>query len=201
LRSMKPLKSPHPCESRVPPTRPDHPVQSATAVRPNALRRRTALLGIIAIAIFLGDLAVAALLHFLLPSTLLLSHHLVDALAVSALLLPVIVWSLRKNSDCSTLQRRHDALSIQTAEFERLAMVAQRTTNAVVITDADYGGNRTLYLVHDHDGRDLLLDYAERTLQHLHRLWGREVALESFVNGKKVLLTYSDQGFGNKPVK
>jgi stage V sporulation protein R len=82
-----------------------------------------------------------------------------------------------------------------------LKSVGTGTIPVIKITDADYSGNRTLYLVHDHDGRDLLLEYAERTLQHLHRLWGREVGLETFVNGKKVLLTYSDQGFGNKPVK
>ena len=35
----------------------------------------------------------------------------------------------------------------------------------------------------------------------MHRLWGREVVLETFINGKKMLLTYADQGFGNKPVK
>jgi len=82
-----------------------------------------------------------------------------------------------------------------------LKSVGTGTIPVIKITDADYGGNRTLYLVHEHDGRDLLLEYAERTLQHLHRLWGREVGLETFVNGKKVLLTYSDTGFGNKPVK
>ena len=70
-----------------------------------------------------------------------------------------------------------------------LKSVGTGTIPVIKITDADYGGNRTLSLVHDHDGRDLLLEYAERTLQHLHRLWGREVVLETFVNGKKMLLT------------
>jgi stage V sporulation protein R len=66
------------------------------------------------------------------------------------------------------------------------------------ITDADFGGNRTLLLAHEHDGRDLLLEYAERTLAYLHRLWGREVALESSVNGKKTLLRYGDDGLTTK---
>ena len=82
-----------------------------------------------------------------------------------------------------------------------LKSIGTGTIPVIKITDADFGGNRTLYLVHDHDGRDLLLDYAERTLHHLHKLWGREVALETFINGKKTMLTYSDQGFGNKAVK
>lgn len=55
----------------------------------------------------------------------------------------------------------------------------------IKIDDADFGGKRTLYLKHEHDGRDLQLEYAERTLEHLKKLWGREVILETSVNGRK----------------
>jgi len=79
--------------------------------------------------------------------------------------------------------------------------VGTGTIPVIKITDADFGGNRTLYMVHEHDGRDLLLEYAERTLQHLHRLWGREVALESLVDGKKTLLAFGDHGFAAKPAR
>jgi stage V sporulation protein R len=82
-----------------------------------------------------------------------------------------------------------------------LKSIGTGTIPVIKITDADFGGNRTLYMVHEHDGRDLLLEYAERTLQHLHRLWGREVALETFINSKKTLLTFSDQGFTTKTLK
>lgn len=58
----------------------------------------------------------------------------------------------------------------------------------IKIEDADFGEKRTLYLKHEHDGRDLQLEYAEKTLQHLHALWEREVVLESSVNGKSSLL-------------
>src|SRR5262249_30140539 len=66
---------------------------------------------------------------------------------------------------------------------------------------ADHGGSRTLLLSHAHDGRDLQLDYAERTLGFVHRLWGRDVLLETSVNGKKTALTYSDRGFAAKTLK
>ncbi|MBM4243649.1 MAG: SpoVR family protein [Deltaproteobacteria bacterium] len=79
--------------------------------------------------------------------------------------------------------------------------VGTGTIPVIKITDADFGGNRTLYMVHEHDGRDLLLEYAERTLQHLHRLWGREVALESLIDGKKTLLAFGDHGFAAKPAR
>lgn len=58
----------------------------------------------------------------------------------------------------------------------------------IKVDDGDFGGKRTLYLRHYHDGRDLQLDYAERTLRHVQALWQREVVLETIVNGKKSLL-------------
>jgi stage V sporulation protein R len=58
----------------------------------------------------------------------------------------------------------------------------------IFVTDADHGGTRTLYLKHEHDGRDLQLDYAERTIQHINQLWGKECVLETIVNGRKSVL-------------
>jgi stage V sporulation protein R len=71
----------------------------------------------------------------------------------------------------------------------------------IKIEDADHNHSRVLYLKHYHDGRDLQLEYAERTLAYLHQLWGHEVVLETAVNGKKALLAYSDKGFSTKPLK
>jgi stage V sporulation protein R len=71
----------------------------------------------------------------------------------------------------------------------------------IQVEDADFGGTRTLLLSHGHDGRDLQLENAERTLGYVHRLWGREVALETLMNGKKALLTYGDKGFSAKAAK
>lgn len=56
------------------------------------------------------------------------------------------------------------------------------------IEDANFGRNRTLYLKHYHDGRDLLLEYAEHTLRHLKALWENDVALETQLNGKASVL-------------
>lgn len=79
-----------------------------------------------------------------------------------------------------------------------LQNIGMGTTPVIRITDADSGGNRTLYLVHEHDGRDLLVEYAEKTLLHLHTLWGREIALETVINGKKMVLGYGEQGFSSR---
>lgn len=71
----------------------------------------------------------------------------------------------------------------------------------IKIEDADHNHSRTLYMKHYHDGRDLQLEYAERTLAYIHQLWRHEVVLETAVNGKKALLSYSDKGFATKPLK
>ncbi len=59
----------------------------------------------------------------------------------------------------------------------------------IKIEDADFGKKqRTLYLKHYHEGRELQLEYAERTLRHIGALWEREVVLESTLSGKRSLL-------------
>ena len=78
--------------------------------------------------------------------------------------------------------------------------VGMGTVPTIQIEDADYNNNRALFLKHDHDGRDLQLEYAEKTLQYLHQLWGREVALESEINGRKSLLCLADGKFSVKPL-
>ena len=70
----------------------------------------------------------------------------------------------------------------------------------IKVEDADFAGGRTLLLRHYHDGRDLDLASAEKTLEHAFRLWGRPVLLESVIEGKALTLSYDDTGFGSKPV-
>jgi stage V sporulation protein R len=71
----------------------------------------------------------------------------------------------------------------------------------IKVEDADFGQNRTLYLKHNHDGRDLQLEYAEKTLAYLARLWGRECVLETTLQGKRSLLCYNERGFSMRALK
>ena len=68
------------------------------------------------------------------------------------------------------------------------------TVPVIKVEDADFRNNRTLLLKHYHDGRDLHLEYAEKTLEYVGQLWGREVALETIINDRKAHLCFS----GNK---
>jgi stage V sporulation protein R len=78
--------------------------------------------------------------------------------------------------------------------------VGTGTIPVIKVEDADYNNNRGLFIKHGHDGRDLQLEYAEKTLQYLRQLWGREVILETTVNDKKSLLCFSDDKLTIKPV-
>lgn len=59
----------------------------------------------------------------------------------------------------------------------------------IVVEDGDYHGRRELYLRHYHDGRDLDLPYAERTLRYIHSLWNHPVHLETKEQGRSCILS------------
>ena len=60
----------------------------------------------------------------------------------------------------------------------------------IVVEDADYRGNRELFLKHVFEGQELDIGYADKTLRQLYVLWGRTVHLETVMDGKRVLLSY-----------
>jgi len=79
-----------------------------------------------------------------------------------------------------------------------LRNVGMSSVPVIQVEDADFGGARALLLAHAHDGRDLQLEDAEKTLAYVHRLWGHEVVLDTTVDGKHVHLTYGERGFTSK---
>jgi stage V sporulation protein R len=64
----------------------------------------------------------------------------------------------------------------------------------ILVEDGDYRHNGELYLGHVYDGQDLDDKYAEKTLEYVHRLWGRPVHLRTSFEGEGVVFTYD----GNK---
>jgi len=79
-----------------------------------------------------------------------------------------------------------------------ISNVGMSTVPFIRVSDADFGGKRALYLVHAHDGRDLQLEHAEKTLAYVHQLWQREVVLETVIGNKNTLLIRNDRGFSTK---
>ena len=70
--------------------------------------------------------------------------------------------------------------------------VGTGTIPVIKVEDSDYKNNRTLLLKHEHDGRDLQLDYAEKTMKYLQQLWGYDVAMETVIDGNPTFLSFSD---------
>jgi stage V sporulation protein R len=60
----------------------------------------------------------------------------------------------------------------------------------ILVEDGDYKHNGELYLAHVYDGQDLDAKYAEKTLEYIHRLWGRPVHLQTNFEGEGVVFTY-----------
>jgi len=73
--------------------------------------------------------------------------------------------------------------------------VGTATIPVIKVEDSDYLNNRTLLLKHHHDGRDLQLEYAEKTLKYVQQLWGRDVVMETVIGDRTTLLTFSDGKF------
>jgi stage V sporulation protein R len=80
-----------------------------------------------------------------------------------------------------------------------LADLADHGTPSMVALDADYEGHRELYLQHEWSGRPLDLFYARKTLEHIYRLWGRRVWLETKDEDDDSLLLSYDAKHGHLP--
>jgi len=76
-----------------------------------------------------------------------------------------------------------------------LKNVGMSTVPVIRIMDADYQHNRVLLLKHEHDGRSLQPEYLEKTLAYVHRLWGRQVLLETLMKEKPAIFSYDENGF------
>jgi stage V sporulation protein R len=118
--------------------------------------------------------------------------------------------SLMRELDLFRYEPKGDDLVVSTVADEEgwrevketlLKNVGMASIPVIRVEDADYNHNRTLHLSHAHDGRDLQLEYAEKTLSYVQRLWGRDVVLETSVNGKRTLLSYGERGFSAKAAK
>lgn len=60
----------------------------------------------------------------------------------------------------------------------------------ITVEDGNYLRNGELYLKHHFEGLELDVKYVEKTLPHLHQLWGRTVHIETEIEDKGVLFTY-----------
>jgi stage V sporulation protein R len=65
----------------------------------------------------------------------------------------------------------------------------------IVVADGDYKDNRELYLKHLYEGTELDRRYAEKTLEHVYKLWGKTVYLETMVDEEKTVWSFDGEDF------
>lgn len=96
-----------------------------------------------------------------------------------------------------------DELKIVETDWEKIrdSLVASMTNFGnpyIVVEDADYHRNRELYLKHMYEGIELDIDYAEKTLPYVYKLWGRTVHLETVVDNSTVVIVYDGEKITHK---
>lgn len=112
-----------------------------------------------------------------------------------SLLRNYLTKELVEDLDLYLYERRGDELVVAEKDFEKVrdtlvASLENRGHPTIVVADGDYRGNRELLLRHEYAGQGLDLPYAEKALEHVHRLWGRRVHIETRVEDKPLLLSY-----------
>ncbi len=63
----------------------------------------------------------------------------------------------------------------------------------IEVVDGDYNGNLELFLRHRYETAELDLKYARKVLEHVHRLWGRPVHVETVIEDETTALHYDGE--------
>ena len=80
-------------------------------------------------------------------------------------------------------------------------MLSNRGDPRIAVTDGNHANRGELELTHQHEGMDLQLDWAEPTLGHIARIWGRPAHLVSEVDGERVLMHHDGETFEAEGLK
>lgn len=71
-----------------------------------------------------------------------------------------------------------------------LQMLASRGTPRIYVIDANANNRGELRLMHEHEGLDIQLDWANQTLGNLSRLWGRPVHLDTLLDKRPITVSH-----------
>ena len=94
-----------------------------------------------------------------------------------------------------TVSRTSDEENWRQVKETLIRNTGMNSIPVIKIVDSDYRANRHLLMRHEYDGRELQLEYAERTLRYVYDLWGRPVHLETKLDGTNRLLGFDGDSF------
>jgi stage V sporulation protein R len=103
-----------------------------------------------------------------------------------------------KKGELNVVQKIADQEGWRDVKETLIKNIGMNAVPMIKVEDGDFGHNHTLYLIHDHDGRDLHLEYAKKTLSHIKYLWQGNIVLETAISEKRHMLVYDDDGFSKK---
>ena len=83
-----------------------------------------------------------------------------------------------------------DSREFEDVKKQLLMMLATRGTPRVYVVDANHANRGELRLVHQHEGADIQLDWAQVTMGNLQAVWGRPVHLDTLLEGKPMRLSH-----------
>jgi stage V sporulation protein R len=115
----------------------------------------------------------------------LLRNYLTEELCED---LDLFVYELVDDEEWTVSEKRWERVRDQ--------MVANLTNFGfpyIEVVDGDYDRNRELYLRHRFEGVELDLKYARKVLEHVYKLWGRPVHLETRVEEESLVLHFDGQ--------
>src|SRR5690606_27792725 len=90
---------------------------------------------------------------------------------------------------------RRGGFEVASREFHKvkqklLAQLTNAGNPVIVAQNANYGNRGELLLKHEHHGVDLRIDYAERVLEALVRVWKRPVLVATIFDEKPILVRF-----------
>ncbi|QKG83924.1 SpoVR family protein [Kroppenstedtia pulmonis] len=103
---------------------------------------------------------------------------------------------LTEEMDLYIFQRKGAEWTVTDKEWQKVReqLIASRVNGGypyIVVEDGDYQDKGELYLRHRFEEMELDIKYVEKTLPHVHALWGRPVHIETVVENRPVLFTYN----------
>jgi stage V sporulation protein R len=110
---------------------------------------------------------------------------------------------LVEDLDLYVYRREDDELVIADKDWEavRDRLVTDLTGYGfpiIVAVDGDYEGRRELFLRHEWTGKPLDLAFSRKTLEHIYRLWGRKIWLETKTPEEETLILTFEPGAGHE---
>ncbi len=99
--------------------------------------------------------------------------------------------------DQSTGSYRISSRSFEKVRSKLLFMLTNGGNPFIFVTDGNFRNRGELLLSHRHDGVDLDIEKALRTLENVHKIWSRPVNLATVAGNQEMLFSFDGQEFGS----